>query len=60
VLRLAALAAGALDAELFHVHVQALDDLVTGVVRGEVQLPGHVTGHLDDGHLRFRPTAVRS
>jgi tRNA(Ile)-lysidine synthase len=60
VLRLAALAAGALDAELFLVHVQALDDLVTGALRGEVQLPGHVTGHLADGHLRFRPTAVRS
>lgn len=60
VLRLAALEAGALDAELFHVHVAALDDLVGGVLRGEVQLPGHVTGHLADGHLRFRPTAVRS
>jgi tRNA(Ile)-lysidine synthase len=60
VLRSAALAAGATDAELFHVHVQALDDLVAGTLRGEVQLPGHVTAHLDGGCLRFRRTAVRS
>ncbi|MBM9461032.1 tRNA lysidine(34) synthetase TilS [Nocardioides sp. zg-536] len=58
VLRLAALAAGARDAELFHVHVTALHGLVTGRVRGEVQLPGHTTAYRRDGHLRFRPTAV--
>jgi tRNA(Ile)-lysidine synthase len=60
VLRLAALDAGALDAELFHVHVQGLRELVTGGLRGEVQLPGHVTGLLDDGRLRFRRTRVES
>lgn len=62
VLRLAALEAGAIDAELFRVHVQALQDLVTGAVRGEIQLPGHVTAHLtadpDGGHLGFRATSV--
>ncbi|WP_435770440.1 tRNA lysidine(34) synthetase TilS [Nocardioides sp. SYSU DS0651] len=60
VLRLASLAAGARDAELFHVHVTALHALVAGAGRGEVQLPGHVTGVVEDGHLRFRPTAVPS
>ncbi|HWJ67085.1 MAG TPA: tRNA lysidine(34) synthetase TilS [Nocardioides sp.] len=58
VLRLAALAAGARDAELFHVHVRALVDLAAGETRGEVQLPGHVTAYRDRSHLRFRPTAV--
>ena len=57
VLRLAALAAGSPRAELFHVHVRALDGLTRGRVRGEVQLPGHVTAARDGGHLRFRPTA---
>lgn len=58
VLRLAALAAGATDSELFHVHVTALLALASGEIRGEVQLPGHVTAFRHDGHLRFRPTAV--
>ncbi|KRA29932.1 MULTISPECIES: tRNA lysidine(34) synthetase TilS [unclassified Nocardioides] len=58
VLRLAALDAGATDSELFHVHVTALLALATGEIRGEVQLPGHVTAFRRDGHLRFRPTAV--
>lgn len=58
VLRLAALDAGAVDAELFHVHVRALADLVDGTVRGEVQLPGHVTAIVVDRCLRFRATAV--
>ncbi|MCY7401517.1 MAG: tRNA lysidine(34) synthetase TilS, partial [Nocardioides sp.] len=62
VLRLAALEAGAIDAELFRVHVQALQDLVGGAVRGEIQLPGHVTAYLtaapDRGHVGFRATAV--
>lgn len=58
VLRLAALAAGARDSELFHVHVTALHQLATGAVTGEIQLPGHVTAHRDRSHLRFRPTAV--
>jgi tRNA(Ile)-lysidine synthase len=56
VLRLAAIEAGAIDAELFHVHVTALVDLAVGNLRGEVQLPGHVTAYLGDGHLRFRRT----
>jgi tRNA(Ile)-lysidine synthase len=56
VLRLAALAAGATDAELFHVHVTALSDLVRGRVTGEVQLPGHVTARRADGYLVFRRT----
>ncbi|MCX6401906.1 MAG: tRNA lysidine(34) synthetase TilS [Propionibacteriales bacterium] len=58
VLRLAALAAGARDAELFHVHVSALHQLALGAISGEVQLPGHVTAFRDRSHLRFRPTAV--
>lgn len=58
VLRLAALAAGARDAELFHVHVTALHRLALGAISGEVQLPGHVTAYGDRSHLRFRPTAV--
>lgn len=60
VLRLAALAAGARDAELFHVHVTALYSLAHGATRGEVQLPGHVTAYVEGGHLRFRPTVVPS
>jgi len=64
VLRLAALEAGATDAELFHVHVVALGRLVSSRVGGaEVQLPGHVTAYLtsggEDGRLTFRPTAVQ-
>jgi tRNA(Ile)-lysidine synthase len=58
VLRLAALAAGARDSELFHVHVSALHQLALGAISGEVQLPGHVTAYRDGSHLRFRPTAV--
>lgn len=60
VLRLAALEAGAVDSELFHVHVRALVDLAAKEIRGEVQLPGHVTAYRDGGHLRFRPTPVQS
>jgi tRNA(Ile)-lysidine synthase len=58
VLRLAAIEAGAIDAELFHVHVMALLGLAEGAVRGEVQLPGHVTAYRADGHLRFRRTTA--
>ena len=63
VLRLAALEAGAIDAELFHVHVVALGRLVASRVGGaEVQLPGHVTARLtsggEHGRLLFRTTAV--
>jgi tRNA(Ile)-lysidine synthase len=60
VLRLSALAAGAVDAELFHVHVRALADLAAARITGEVQLPGHVTAYRRDGRLRFRRTTVES
>jgi tRNA(Ile)-lysidine synthase len=60
VLRLAALAAGAHDAELFHVHVRALVGLAAGEVRGQVQLPGRVTAIREGTHLRFRRTSVES
>jgi tRNA(Ile)-lysidine synthase len=64
VLRLAALEAGAIDSELFHVHVVALGQLVASRRGGaEVQLPGHVTAYLssggEDGRLLFRPTPVQ-
>ena len=54
VLRLAAVRAGAIDSELFHVHVRALLDLAEGRARGEVQLPGHVSAVRDGGRLVFR------
>ena len=60
VLRRAALEAGAVDAELFHVHVRALLDLARGGIGGQVQLPGHVTALREAGHLRFRRTTVES
>jgi tRNA(Ile)-lysidine synthase len=53
VVRLAALAAGSPPSELFHVHVTALLGLMSGRVRGQVQLPGHVTAVLDGDTLRF-------
>ncbi len=55
-LRLAALAAGAPAGELFHVHVTALHRLVRGDLRGQVQLPGHLTAQLELGRLRFSRT----
>lgn len=55
-LRLAALAAGSPASELFHVHVRALEGLAAGDVRGQVQLPGHVTARRDARRLRFGPT----
>jgi tRNA(Ile)-lysidine synthase len=59
VLRLAAVDAGAVPSELFHVHVSALVTLLHR--RGiEVQLPGHVTAYRDGDHLGFRSTAVES
>jgi tRNA(Ile)-lysidine synthase len=60
VLRLAAVAAGAIDSELFHVHIRALIELAEGNLRGEVQLPGHVTAYRVRSHLSFRSTAVES
>ncbi|TIC89208.1 tRNA lysidine(34) synthetase TilS [Nocardioides sp. GY 10113] len=56
VLRLAALEAGAIDAELFHVHVSALLDLAAAEITGEVQLPGHVSAVRAEGAVRFRRT----
>ena len=60
VLRLAALDAGAISGELFHVHVEALEGLAARRINGEVQLPGGVTAFRDTDRLRFRPTAVES
>lgn len=56
VLRLAALAAGAPPAELFHEHVLALDALVTDW-HGQrwIDLPGHRRGLRRDGVLRVLP-----
>ena len=57
VLRLAAVDAGSPPSELFHVHVQALVDLMSGQPRRQVQLPGHVTAYLDpDRVLHFHRT----
>jgi tRNA(Ile)-lysidine synthase len=54
VLRLAALRAGARDAELFHEHVCALDRLLTDWHgQGAVDLPGHVRGVRREGSLVF-------
>jgi tRNA(Ile)-lysidine synthase len=60
VLRLAALDAGSPGSELFHLHVQALGSLLRGSLRGDVQLPGHLTAHRSEDHLRFRRTSVES
>jgi tRNA(Ile)-lysidine synthase len=56
VLRLAALRAGALDGELFHSHVLALDALVTAW-RGQkwVDLPGHLRALRRDGVIVLEP-----
>jgi tRNA(Ile)-lysidine synthase len=68
VLRLAALEAGATGSELFHVHVVALDQLLsTSRPASTVQLPGHVTAYLSTSEqpdrggrrLQFRRTAVQ-
>jgi tRNA(Ile)-lysidine synthase len=53
VLRRAAVAAGAIDSELFHVHVRALVDLVAGTVSGEIQLPGPVSATREGDRLAF-------
>lgn len=54
VLRLAALRAGALDGQLFHGHVLALEGLVTDW-RGQrwIDLPGHVRALRRDGEVVF-------
>jgi tRNA(Ile)-lysidine synthase len=54
VLRMAALAAGARDADLFHEHIRALDALLTDWHgQGPVDLPGRVRGARRDGVLVF-------
>jgi tRNA(Ile)-lysidine synthase len=58
VLRRAALDAGAPGGELFAVHVAALFSILLGTVRGEVQLPGHLTAYRSGDSLLFRRTAV--
>ncbi|WP_343993394.1 tRNA lysidine(34) synthetase [Nocardioides dubius] len=57
VLRAAAVAAGALDAELAYEHVTAMDALVTGW-RGQrwIDLPGHLRALRADGEIRFQPS----
>ena len=61
-LRLAALQAGCPPAELFAVHVDALERQVHNrdQLPKEIQLPGHVTAVREGHHLRFRHTAVES
>jgi tRNA(Ile)-lysidine synthase len=56
VLRLAALAAGSLDAELFYDHVVAVDSLVTDW-HGQrwIDLPGAIRARRRDGELVFEP-----
>ncbi len=59
VLRLAAVEAGAATAELFHVHVRALVELVAEEGSGkQIRLPGHVTAFRDGVYLKFRATPV--
>ncbi len=61
-LRVAAVAAGGIDAELTHAHVVALGDLVRGpegpVRHKLVRLPGHLTAYREGDLLRFRRTPV--
>ncbi|WP_110241040.1 tRNA lysidine(34) synthetase TilS [Nocardioides gilvus] len=60
VLRLAALRAGALDAELSHSHVVGMEQLVTGW-RGQrwIDLPGHLRALRRDGTVLFEPAPSR-
>lgn len=60
VLRLAALRAGALDAELSHSHVLGMEELVTGW-RGQkwIDLPGHLRALRRDGTVLFEPAPSR-
>ncbi|QCX28729.1 tRNA lysidine(34) synthetase TilS [Nocardioides jishulii] len=56
VLRAAAVRAGAIDAELFHAHVLATEELVTAW-RGQkwIDLPGHLRALRRDGEVVFEP-----
>ncbi len=56
VLRLAALAAGALPGELTRDHVLAVASLLDGHGGRQIRLPGHLTAYREDGEVRFRPT----
>ena len=60
VLRLAAVQAGALPAQLFHTHVLEIDRLVTDW-HGQkwVELPGHLRALRRDGLLLFEPALAR-
>ncbi|HWU21687.1 MAG TPA: tRNA lysidine(34) synthetase TilS [Nocardioides sp.] len=60
ILRIAAVEAGAIDSELFRVHVEQLHALATGAIRGEIQLPGHVTAYREGRAIEFRTTRVES
>lgn len=55
VIRSAAIAAGAIPAELTREHVLAVWR-VTGAPGKEIQLPGHLTAYAEAGALKFRPT----
>jgi tRNA(Ile)-lysidine synthase len=61
-LRLAALRAGCPSAELFAVHVRAMEHQVWNrdQLPKAIQLPGHVTAYRSGDHLSFGPTAVES
>lgn len=56
VVRLAALAAGALPGELSRAHVLAVASLADGPGGRRIRLPGHLTAYRQDGVLRFGPT----
>ena len=60
ILRIAAVEAGAVDSELFHVHVEQLYALAHRKVEGEIQLPGRITAHRVGHSIEFRPTPVTS
>ncbi len=57
VLRLAAIRAGAIPADLFHEHVLGMERLVTNW-RGQkgIDLPGHLSAYREGDHLAFRRT----
>ncbi|WP_030483207.1 tRNA lysidine(34) synthetase TilS [Nocardioides aequoreus] len=56
VVRLAALAAGALPGELTRAHVLAVASLADGPGGRLIRLPGHLTAFREDGVLRFGAT----
>jgi tRNA(Ile)-lysidine synthase len=62
VIRLILLHAGCPPAELFRVHINAVEALTEGAdfehAGKQVQLPGHVTAYRESGLLKLRPTAV--